>query len=191
MTKDDSVENINLNTKIKIETTSNSIEEHVNDIPNNQVKSTDELDAKVKLHKKLDNMPPFKRKVFLKVMQFNVLSEVLDAVTHGKNTPKKVWKSVLGKLYAIKDINIGDEKSKIDFRDVVAVLLPLLGMLAGLFMALREAEKAESEAASPEGGDEEEMKKIEKNLAEKHAANLQKSIVMQLCEAQEKGFSTN
>ena len=163
--------------------------------PNDQIHNGQELDAKTKLYQKLDKMPPFKRMVFLKMMQFNILSETLDAVNNGKNTPKKVWGSVIGKMYAIKDMNVGKDKSGIDFRKIIAMLLPLIGMLAGLFLALREAEKAEQEAAepdtNPEFPDTVNSETAAKKCAEEKAKNLQRSIVMQLCEAKEKGFSLN
>ena len=43
-------------------------------IPNDQIHDGQELDDKTKLYQKLDNMKPFKRMVFLKMMQFNILS---------------------------------------------------------------------------------------------------------------------
>ena len=163
--------------------------------PNDQIHNGQELDAKTKLYQKLDKMPPFKRMVFLKMMQFNILSEVLDAVNNGKNTPKKVWESVIGKMHAIKDLKAGKDKSGIDFSQIISMLLPLIGMLAGLFLALREAEKAEQEAAepvtNPDFPDTVNSETAAKKCAEEKAKNLQRSIVMQLCEAKEKGFSLN
>ena len=164
-------------------------------IPNDQIHDGQELDTKTKLYQKLNKMKPFKRMVFLKMMQFNILSETLDAVNNGKNTPERVWKSVIGKMNAIKDLKVGKDKSGIDFRKIIAMLLPLIGMLAGLFLALREAEKAEQEAAepdtNPEFPDTVNSETAAKKCAEEKAKNLQRSIVMQLCEAKEKGFSLN
>ena len=111
--------------------------------PNDQIHNGQELDAKTKLYQKLNKMKPFKRMVFLKMMQFNILSETLDAVNNGKNTPERVWKSVIGKMHAIKNLKAGKDKSGIDFSQIISTLLPLIGMLAGLFLALREAEKAD------------------------------------------------
>lgn len=163
--------------------------------PNDQIHNGQEVSTKTKLYEKLNNMPPFKRTVFLKMMQFNIMSEVLDAVNNGKNTPEKVWKSVIGKMHAIKDINVGKDKSGIDFRKIITMLLPLIGMLAGLFLALREAEKAESEAAEPETNpdfpDIVNSEIAAKKCAEEKAKNIQRSVVMQLCDIKEKGFSLN
>ena len=110
-------------------------------IPNDQIHDGQELDVKTKLYQKLNKMKPFKRMVFLKMMQFNILSETLDAVNNGKNTPERVWKSVIGKMHAIKNLKAGKDKSGIDFGQIISTLLPLIGMLAGLFLALRQAEK--------------------------------------------------
>jgi len=152
-------------------------------IPNDQIHDGQELDAKTKLYQKLDNMKPFKRMVFLKMMQFNILSETLDAVNNGKNTPERVWKSVIGKMHAIKDLKAGKDKSGIDFSKIISTLLPLIGMLAGLFLALRQAEKEEQNAAEPD---------LDPNFPdEEKAKNIQRSVVMQLCELKEKGFSLN
>ena len=98
-------------------------------IPNDQIHDGQELDSKTKLYQKLNKMKPFKRMVFLKMMQFNILSETLDAVNNGKNTPERVWKSVIGKMHAIKDIKAGKDKSGIDFSQIISTLLPLIGML--------------------------------------------------------------
>ena len=43
-------------------------------IPNDQIHDGQELDTKTKLYQKLNKMKPFKRMVFLKMMQFNILS---------------------------------------------------------------------------------------------------------------------
>lgn len=147
-------------------------------IENNQIGDADAMNNKLKLYQKLDNMPPFKRMVFLKMMQFRVISDVLSAVENGKNTPKSVWRSVIGRLYAIKDINVGKDKSGIDFRKVIATLLPIIGTLAGLFLALRESEKAERNAAEPE--------QIEEINTE---AQKYQSIVLQMCKSNQNGFS--
>ena len=163
--------------------------------PNDQIHNGQELDAKTKLYQKLNKMKPFKRMVFLKMMQFNILSETLDAVNNGKNTPERVWKSVIGKMNAIKDLKVGKDKSGIDFSKTISMLLPLIGMLAGLFLALRQSEKEEQDAAEPDLDpnfpDTVNSESAAKKCAEEKAKNIQRSIVMQLCELKEKGFSLN
>ena len=162
-------------------------------IPNDQIHDGQELDAKTKLYQKLNKMKPFKRMVFLKMMQFNILSETLDAVNNGKNTPERVWKSVIGKMHAIKDIKAGKDKSGIDFSQIISTILPLIGMLAGLFLALRQAEKEEQNAAEPDLDpnftDTVNSESAAKKCAEEKAKNIQRSVVIQLCELKEKGFS--
>ena len=164
-------------------------------IPNDQIHDGQELDEKTKLYQKLNKMKPFKRMVFLKMMQFNILSETLDAVNNVKNTPEKVWKSVIGKIHAIKDMKVGKDKSGIDFSKIIVMLLPLVGMLAGLFMALRQAEKEESKAAEPDTNpdfpDTVNSETAAKACAEEAAKNIRRSIIMQLCNEKEKGFSLN
>lgn len=164
-------------------------------IPNDQIHDGQELDDKTKLYQKLDNMKPFKRMAFLKMMQFNILSETLDAVNNGKNTPERVWESTIGKMHAIKDLKAGKDKSGIDFSQIISTLLPLIGMLAGLFLALRQAEKEEQNAAEPDLDpnfpDTVNSESAAKKCAEEKAKNIQRSIVMQLCELKEKGFSLN
>ena len=60
---------------------------------------------------------------------------------------------------------------------------------------IQELEKAEQEAAepdtNPEFPDTVNSETAAKKCAEEKAKNLQRSIVMQLCEAKEKGFSLN
>ena len=164
-------------------------------IPNDQIHDGQELDDKTKLYQKLDNMKPFKRMVFLKMMQFNILSETLDAVNNGKNTPERVWESTIGKMHAIKDLKAGKDKSGIDFSQIISTLLPLIGMLAGLFVALSQAEKEEQNAAEPDLDpnfpDTVNSESAAKKCTEEKAKNIQRSIVMQLCELKEKGFSLN
>ena len=164
-------------------------------IPNDQIHDGQELDTKTKLYQKLNNMKPFNRMVFLKMMQFNILSETLDAVNNGKNTPEIVWKSVIGKMHAIKDLKVGKDKSGIDFSQIISMLLPLIGMLAGLFLALRQAEKEEQNEAEPDLDpnfpDTVNSESAAKKCAEEKAKNMQRSVVMQLCELKQKGFSLN
>ena len=162
-------------------------------IPNDQIHDGQELDVKTKLYQKLNTMKPFKRMAFLKMMQFNILSETLDAVNNGKNTPERVWKSVIGKMHAIKNLKTGKDKSGIDFSQIISTLLPLIGMLAGLFLAVRQAEKEEQNAAEPDLDpnfpDTVNSESAAKKCAEEKAKNIQRSVVIQLCELKEKGFS--
>ena len=164
-------------------------------IPNDQIHDGQELDSKTKLYQKLNKMKPFKRMAFLKMMQFNILSETLDAVNNGKNTPERVWKSVIGKMHAIKNLKAGKDKSGMDFSQIISTLLPLIGMLAGLFLALRQAEKEEQNAAEPDLDpnfpDTVNSESAAKKCTEEKAKNIQRSIVIQLCELKEKGFSLN
>ena len=68
-------------------------------------------------------------------------------------------------------------------------------MLAGLFLALRQAEKEEQNAAEPDLDpnfpDIVNSESAAKICAEEKAKNIQRSVVMQLCELKEKGFSLN
>ena len=161
--------------------------------PNDQIHDGFELDTKTKLYQKLNSMKPFNRMVFLKTMQFNVLSEVLDAVNNGKNTPEKVWKNVIRKMNAIKGIKAGKDRSGIDFNKILSALIPLIGTIAGLFIALRQAEKEEQKSAEPDLDpnfpDTINSETAAKICAEDKAKNIQRSIVMQLCELNENGFS--
>lgn len=160
-----------------------------------------EVDDKVKLTEALNKMPEKNRRRFLKLMQINTLKSALSAVEGGKNTSEKEWKTAISKLYGIKDMDSGEKSSKFDWKSFVDKILPMLGMLAGLFLALRAAEKAEIEAAEPEepdpNSDDQSSKdittaaKAAEECAKIAADNIRKSVVLQMCELKENGFSFN
>jgi hypothetical protein len=155
----------------------------------------DNVNTKIKLYNNLDKMPVRKRRAFIKLMQYQVLSEALDAAKNLKNTPEKVWKSVIAKLNSIKGLSAGVDPSGKDFNKFLEMFIPALGMLAGLCLALRQAEKEEREAAEPELDpefpDTVNAEVAEKECKKKADENIRKSVVLQMCDLKENGFSNN
>jgi hypothetical protein len=103
-----------------------------------------------------------------------------------------IWIFVLAGAFAKSAKDMGCIDATVN---LTLYVLPANMLLAGLFLALREAEKAEQEAAEPDTNpdfpDTVNSETAAKKCAEEKAKNLQRSIVMQLCEAKEKGFSLN
>ena len=109
--------------------------------------------------------------------------EAMSAVENLKNTKESTWKKVIGKLNAIKDINIGVDPSGFDFKKLLTVLIPLLGLLAGILLALRQAEDPDN----PDDPGNKEVKKL--NEAAKAKAEKVKSIILQYCDGKSNGYS--
>lgn len=152
----------------------------------------DRVDNKVKLYQKMDKLDPTSRRMLLKIIQYNLLMEALSAVENLKNTTEKTWKNIIGKLNAIKDVNVGKDPSGFDFKKLLTTLIPLLGLLAGILLALRQAEAAEIEAAEPNQDDPEDPAVKEKKALEKAAAAQAAkihSIVLEFCGDKSNGFS--
>jgi F0F1-type ATP synthase assembly protein I len=153
---------------------------------------SDRVNNKTKLYKRLDEMDTNDRRMLLKIIQFDLLMEAMSAVENLKNTKESTWKKVIGKLNAIKDINIGVDPSGFDFKKLLTVLIPLLGLLAGILLALRQAEAAEKEASAPnpDNPDDPGNKEVKKlNEAAKAKAEKVKSIILQYCDGKSNGYS--
>lgn len=152
---------------------------------------------KVKLSQRLDEMKPEEKRLLVKTMQFKILKEILDAVKNLKSTTADTWKKVMGKLEAIIGIDIGEDKSGFDFNAMARALLPLIGSLAGTMLAFRAAHKAEIDAATPITDPDNPLSEIkdpdfsEKELKRENDSFVRKSIVIQMCNSKENGFSLN
>lgn len=152
---------------------------------------------KVKLSQRLDEMKPEEKRLLVKTMQFKILKEILDTVKNLKSTTADTWKKVMGKLEAIIGIDIGEDKSGFDFNAMARALLPLIGTLAGTMLAFRAAHKAEIDAATPITDPDNPLSEIKdpdfskKELEREYDSFVRKSIVLQMCNKKEKGFSLN
>ena len=151
---------------------------------------TEAVDNRIKLADKLDSLSPDNRRCVIKVMQMNILIETMEAIKNMKSTPESVWRKCLNKMQAIQGINIGDDKSRFDFNKFLNKFIPMVALLAGLLLALRESDKEESETSEPEEGTAEttpESAKIENEI--NFQANKAKSIILQYCSENINGFS--
>ena len=148
------------------------------------------VDNRIKLSEKLDSLSPDNRRCVIKVMQINILNETLEAIKNLKSTPESVWRRCINKMQAIHGINIGKDKSGFNFNKFLDIFMPMVAFLAGILLALREAEKTESETSEPEEGTSEttpESARIKNELD--FQANKAKSIILQYCAENINGFS--
>lgn len=152
---------------------------------------------KVRLSQRMDQMEPEKKRLLVKTIQFKILKEILAAIKNLKGTTAETWKRIMRKLEAITGIDIGQDKSGFDFNAMARVLLPLLGALAGTMIAFKAAQKAESEAASPREDPDDPTAEVntpeyaEAQLNKIYNDFVNKSVVMQMCDGKENGFSTD
>ncbi len=155
--------------------------------------NAEEIENKVKLTNELNNMSDSRRRRLIKYVQMNTLSEVLTTIKGGKNTTADNWKKTIAKLNGIKNLDAGDKRSKFDWKKLIETILPIIGTLAGLFLALREAERAAIESAEPISDDPDIMsaEKAAEECANAAKENIERSIVMKMCKQNEKGFSIN
>lgn len=152
------------------------------------------VDNRVELAQKLDEMPKHTRRGVIKVMQYKILDEVLNALANLKKTSEREWRSVINKMQAISGINIGDDKSKFDFNGLLKKLIPMVALIAGMLLALRESEREESEASKPEDDKDSSTLNAEKAAVEneiKFELEKAKSVILQYCSENKNGYSLN
>ena len=175
------------------------IDEHeagLND-PSSETPESKFVTNRIKLSERLDSMDPDDKRILVKMIQYDIIKEVLDSIKNLKNTTADTWKNVIGKLNAIVGIDIGEDKSGFDFNAMAKNLIPLVGALAGTLMAFRASQKAESEAAEPQDDPNDTTGEImttavaEKELKKMYDDFINKSIVMKMCEEKTNGFSLN
>jgi len=155
---------------------------------------TEAVDNRVELAQKLDEMPKHTRRGVIKVMQYKILDEVLNALGNLKKTSEREWRSVINKMQAISGINIGEDKSKFDFNKLLKKLIPLVALIAGMLLALREAEREEAEISKPEDGADSPVLNADKAAVEnnvKFEIEKAKSIILQYCYENKNGYSLN
>lgn len=140
---------------------------------------------KVRLYLKIRMMSPVEKRLFIKILQQNAMTGLISAMKNLKKTTSEEWKKVIKKLITLKDIKVAD-KSGFDFSAFLDTLLPLVGALAATLLAQREAEKKDSECAEPP---QENNPLGDPSFQEDAASQLQKSIVLQLCDTKQNGFS--
>ena len=143
----------------------------------------DPTSDKVKLYSRIQKMSPIEKRLFTKILQQNALMDLISAMKNLKNTTKEEWERVIRKLSNLKDVKLPD-KSGFDFSAFLTTLLPLVGALAATLLAQRDFEKKDSECAEPVNNPLDDP-----SFQEDATKQLQKSIVLQLCNAKENGFS--
>lgn len=98
------------------------------------------------LFTRIANMSEEDRTMFLKIVRHDNITELMDAISNLKTTSEETWRNVINKLQFLLNFNDADT-SKFDFNKLLKALIPLVAALAGLLIGLRQAEKAEAEAA--------------------------------------------
>lgn len=139
-------------------------------------------EEKVKLYKKIKDMTARERELFIKIIQYDAIVQTLEAIKNLKKTTAEEWKRIISKLNSLKDIKISPELNKI-----IKTITPLVAALAGMLLAMREAEKKESLAAEPENNP------LDDPLFEKEAKSLFDSsfgsVILKMCSQKINGFS--
>lgn len=166
-------------------------EQDIPELVNPQMELAEKLDSsygseKVRLYQRIDSMSRDEKIMFVKIIQQNAMMDALNAIKNLKKTSGDEWKRVMSKLISIKDIKL-KTKDGFDFNAFLKMFIPALAFLAGMLLAMREAEKKEIEAAEPSP---ENNPLISDPEFEKDASvQLMKSIVLQYCHQKENGFS--
>lgn len=165
-------------------------------------KNPDKESKKKELENRLNNMSDEDKSMFMKILQFDFLLEVFEAIKNLKKTGESTWKSIINKGQNLQNINIKDVFTKFDFNAFLKILLPLLAALAALLIGLRQSDGAEIESADVPNEDYENdpltvaiKKKETGELPDVFEDGIDpltgklKSVVMTLCEKELKGFS--
>lgn len=98
------------------------------------------------LYQRMSRMNEDDYNMFLKVLRYDTLDELMDAMTNLKNTSEQTWKNIISKLQFLLKFD-DTETSKFDFNKLLRILLPLIAMLAGLLIGMRKAELADSQSS--------------------------------------------
>ena len=158
-------------------------------------------ERKTALLTRMANMSEDDYNMLLKVVRADAINETLDAISNLKGTSEEVWKKIISKLQFLSNFN-DTETSKFDFNKLLKMLLPLLAGLAGLLIALKKSESAESDASGlPEEITNDPIFKEMKKAQEKKGNDDDddsdidpttgkiKSVVIRHCKKSTKGFS--
>ena len=76
---------------------------------------SEEFENRIKLQQKLESMTQDDRNLLMKIIQFDLLEEMMSAMKNLKKTGADTWKNIISKLNSIKDISVSDE-SGFDFK---------------------------------------------------------------------------
>lgn len=143
---------------------------------------------------RMSNMPESDKTMFLKVVRYNVIAELIDAIQNLKGTSEETWKNIISKLQNLLNFNDSDT-SKFDFNKLLTTLLPLVALLAGLLIGLKKSEIEDSK--SSEGSDEIKNDPVYKALQNKNidddseidiVTGKLKSVVLTKCNKMVEGF---
>lgn len=142
-------------------------------------------EEKVKLYKKVQEMTPRERRLFVKIVQQDAINGLLHALKNLKKTTAEEWKAVIGKLISIK--GLGGKLGSFDFDKFLSALIPAVALLAGTLLAMREAEAKESEAAAPDDSQNDLL--VNEEYAKDVEEMIRKSRILEFCHEKENGFS--
>lgn len=145
------------------------------------------VNDRIRLYNKIKEMSNEERQMLLKVMQYNVLIETLQAIKNLKNTSEDTWKNILNKLKSLTNFKISN--NEFDFNESLKKLIPLVAALAGCLFAMREYEEASIDAAKPEDNILTNKKIDALNNEKIFNMNKKKSVILQQCDKKENGFT--
>lgn len=146
----------------------------------------DPTSDRVILYSRIQNMSSRERRIFVKIIQQDALMDLIHAMKNLKKTTSDEWKDVIKKLNKIKDIKVPD-KSGFDFSAFLNTLIPLVGALAATLLASRDADKKDIECAKAPA--EKDPLESDPTFGMDAEIKKRKSIVLQLCDKKENGFS--
>lgn len=152
-----------------------------------EVYNIDAAASRIKLRQRLSQMTQSERDMFYKIIRYNELMNLLNAIKNLKSTPAEVWQNIIKRLNAIADLPGGTDDQR--FSDFMKKLLPMVGAIAGTLLALRQLDKEDAKASDVgygEGNPVNDSQDINTKLAEAQNA---KSIILQYCNQKENGFS--
>lgn len=152
-----------------------------------EVYSNEAAGNRVKLYQRLSQMTESERDMFYRIVRYDELMKLLDAIKNLKGTPAEVWQNVIKRLNAIADLPGGTDDKK--FSDFMKKLLPMVGAIAGTMLALKQLDKEDADA-SDTGYNENDTAKDTQNINTKFGeAQTAKSLILQYCNQNENGFS--
>lgn len=153
-------------------------------------KNPTEEARQLELTKRLNNMSDEDKSMLMKIIHFDFIMEIMDAMKNLKDTSEEVWKNIISKGQRLLNINIKDENG-INFNDFLGKLLPILAGLAALMIGLQQAKKAEIEASDVPNEDYENdpLTSSQNSTDIDPITNEMGSIIMSMCSQQLNGFS--
>lgn len=164
-------------------------------------KNPNKEECGMELTKRLNNMSDEDRSMFMKLIHFDFITDVMSALKNMKDTPEIIWKNIISKGQKLMNIKITNDNG-FDFTEFLKVLLPALAGLAALMIGLKQAKKAEIES-SDVPNEIHDNDPLTKNITKKENGEFDnnseidpltgkvRSIILTMCDQQLNGYSLN